>query len=256
MNKKLAFFFIVSLSLFAWIYFHTNTIEMSTYKVQLGNSGRKLKIAHITDLHTKGIGRLETQLLEALSSHRPDLIVITGDLATPSGTVSGYEEVLKHFKAPKGVYFVQGNWEYWEPIAELKNLLNKWKITDLTNKVKEIDSELWLIGFDDAIEGHVDEEIIKKIPSSSLKIALFHSPIFFKKIATKVNLSLAGHSHGGQIRFPFLKSFWLPEGTGSYDQGWFIEDKSQLFVSRGIGTSILPVRVNCSPEIAFIEVSY
>jgi predicted MPP superfamily phosphohydrolase len=256
MNKKLAFFFIATLSFFVWIYFHTNTIEISTHKVTLGNSGKKLKIAHITDLHTKGVGRLETQLLQALASQKPDLIVITGDLATPSGTVSGYEEVLKHLRAPKGVYFVQGNWEYWEPIAELKRLLNKWKITDLTNEVKEIDSGLWLIGFDDEIEGHADEKIIKRVPPTSLKIALFHSPIFFKKLIGKVNLALAGHSHGGQIRFPFFKSFWLPQGTGSYDQGWFTEGTSELFVSRGIGTSILPIRVNCSPEIAFIEVSY
>ena len=256
MSKKLVFFFIISLSFFTWIYFHTNTIEVSTHKVQLDHSGRKLKIAHITDLHTKGMGRLESQLIEILASQKPDLIVITGDLTTPSGIASGYEDILKHFTAPKGVYFVQGNWEYWEPEAQLKTILKKWKITDLTNKVQKIDSRLWLIGFDDVLEGQVDEEIIKSIPPTDIKIALFHSPIFFQRLINKVNLALAGHSHGGQIRLPFLKSFWLPEGTGSYDQGWFTEGTSLLFVSRGIGTSILPIRVNCSPEIAFIEVSY
>ena len=256
MSKKWFILFFILLVFVIGGYLHTNTLEVTHHQISIGPRNKKLKIAHVTDLHTDGLARIERELINVLKIEKPDLIVITGDLTTPSGTINGYREVLSHLKAPKGDFFVSGNWEYWEPIHDLKNLFIETKITDLTNQAKKIDSGLWLVGFDDSEEGSPHVEILKNIPSHDLKLALFHSPAFFDSIVNKIQLSFAGHSHGGQIRIPLVGSLWLPNGTGKYDQGWFEKGTSKMYVSRGIGTSILPIRVNCSPELAIIEISY
>jgi predicted MPP superfamily phosphohydrolase len=256
MRKKLISLIAFILLSLAAVYLHTTLIEVTHHKIQLGKSGRVLKIAHLTDLHTQGLGRVERKLLEHLEILKPDAIVITGDLATPGGTFEGYYSVLSKLQSKLGVYFVTGNWDYWEPIPELENLLTSTQVENLTNKAKEIEKGLWLIGFDDALEGQPDLSILDSIPSSDIKISIFHSPVYFQEIKRRTHLSLAGHSHGGQLLIPVIGSFWLPEGTGKYEQGWYKENQSSLYVSRGIGTSILPVRFNCSPELAIIEVHY
>lgn len=256
MNKKRVILFFFFSVLIVGIYHHTNTLEVTHHRIKISDGKQKLKIAHITDLHSKGLRKLEQQLFEALKKEKPDIIVITGDLATPSGTLEGYKTVLENLKAPKGVYFVQGNWELWEPISGLKKLFDEVGITDLTNGVQQLNQNLWLVGFDDSYQGTPNLEILKSLPQKALKIGIFHSPQFFEMTASLTELNFAGHSHGGQVRLPFIGSLWVPNETGQYDQGWFKKANSHLFVSRGIGTSILPIRLFCSPELAIIDVGY
>jgi uncharacterized protein len=255
MKKLILFLVFISIALIG-IYFHTTSLTVSHHSITLAQTGKTIKIAHVSDLHTSGLGKLELQLEQALEIEKPDIIIITGDIATPAGTLKGYQDVLMSLKAPRGVFFVPGNWEYWTPIPELKNLLTKAGIIDLTNQVRKIDDGLWLIGMDDSEEGKPDLEIIKDIPPDDIKMSFFHSPAFFSKVASLTHLSFAGHSHGGQIRIPWIGSTWVPQGTGEYDQGWFTMGTSKMYVSRGIGTSILPIRFNCSPELAVFEIRY
>lgn len=256
MSKKWILFFLLITLVAGALYLHTNTLALTYHEIVLNKGSKKLRLAHVTDLHTKGMGRLEKQLIKALIKEKPDVIVITGDLSTPSGTIEGYESVLKEFHAPGGVYFVQGNWEYWEPISELGELLDRNNIKNLTNLSHQIKLDLWIVGFDDSEEGQPAIKILDAIPKSTVKIGLFHSPAFFEEIAGLTDLNLAGHSHGGQFRIPFFGHFWVPEGTGKFDQGWFKKNRSKLFVSRGIGTSLVPIRFNCSPELAIIDIKY
>lgn len=88
-----------------------------------------------------------------------------------------------------------------------------------------------------------------------LVIGLFHSPASFDSVAGSWPLALAGHTHGGQIRLPFVKPLWLPEGSGSYVAGWYEGKGSKLYVSRGVGTAMLPLRFLCRPELALITIS-
>jgi len=256
MKKIYILFSILILVVGFAVHNHTNTLEVSQHVIKLGNGKRIIRIAHVSDLHTEGFNNLEQQLVQAINENNIDLIVITGDIATPRGTLEGYNNVLKNFKAPKGVYYIPGNWEYWEPIKDLQEILEQNNIVDLTNKTHNIDVHLWLIGFDDSEEGIPKVEIVSSVPKNDIKIGLFHSPQFFNEISKYTHLNLAGHSHGGQFRIPFLGSLWTPDGTGDFDQGWFEKDDSKLFVSRGVGTSVLPFRFFCSPELAIIEVHY
>lgn len=251
--------FVLLIPIFILIYstcFEPYQLESSFHEVTIGKSGKGLLVAHVTDLHTDGLEAIELKLMDSIGANKPDIIFITGDIATPGGTAKGYEDVLSKFKAQLGVYFIQGNWEYWEPIKELRNILKKTNIVDLTNKNIHIKDDLWLVGLDDELAGSPDIEAYEKIPKKSKILSIFHSPVLFESINNKTDLAFAGHSHGGQVRLPVIGSLWTPEGTGKYDSGWYKEGQAKMYVSRGIGNSILPIRFNCKPEIAYIKVNY
>src|SRR5690606_8472720 len=108
---------ILLLCIYSFI-FEPQNLEINHFKKSYLSKSQLLKIAHITDLHTKGLGSIERKVIESLNEEKPDLIFITGDIATPGGTIDGYKEVLSQFKASRGIYFVLGNWEYWEPIEK------------------------------------------------------------------------------------------------------------------------------------------
>lgn len=231
-------------------FFEPNNLEIKEFNLYSNKINNVIKVAHISDLHTQGLGSIEKKLINDLNKTKPDIIFITGDIATPKGTYLGYKEVLSKIKAPKGVYFTKGNWEYWSPIKEIEKLLKETSIIDLTNESIQI-NELKVSGFDDILEGSPNQKLLKN--SKHYSIALFHSPMFFKETKKFFDLSLAGHSHGGQIRVPFYGPIWTPQGTGKYVQGLFEEDGSKFYVNRGIGTSVLPIRFNCRPELTIIN---
>lgn len=213
----------------------------------------KIRIVQISDIHTRGLGRLEKSVLEMIDELKPDVIVLTGDVADSRSEENDVREVLEKFKAPLGVFFVIGNWEYWTNLKP--NGFLPTSIKNLNNRNLKLVENLWLIGFDDVIEGTPDiDKALRGIPKGAYKVALFHSPIFYDSIYTKVNLSLSGHTHGGQVRIPFLPPIWVPEGSGEYVLGWYEKSQSKMYVSRGIGTSILPIRLFCRPEIVVIDI--
>jgi predicted MPP superfamily phosphohydrolase len=258
MKKKYSLItFIIVLCVTIYTYLHTNTLVVTHHEISIRNKVNQLRIAHISDLHTSGFNTLEKQMIKALKDNKPDIIIMTGDFASQNGDLNGYDEVLSKLSAPMGVYFVNGNWEYWAPITQLQQLFERHKIKDLTNKVHNLDDHIILSGFDDSETGRPKNNLnsVKKYKESII-ISLFHSPIFFEKIADEIDLAFAGHSHGGQLRIPFFGSVWLPPGSGKYDQGWWSINKAKMYVSRGIGTSLLPIRFNCSPELAFINLRY
>ena len=78
---------------------------------------------------------------------------------------------------------------------------------------------------------------------------------FFDTVAGRVPLVLAGHTHGGQVRLPLIPTLWLPRGSGHFLAGWYAERGSRMYVSRGIGTSVLPIRFRCPPELSIITVN-
>lgn len=254
MLKIFLFFIIIFISFYSF-YYCPNDLEITHHKRIYNEGKNSIKIAHITDLHTTGLGIIENKLIISLKNEKPDLIVITGDISTPNGTLIGYEEVLSLIQAPLGVYFVNGNWEYWSPIKDLEKIFIKYNIRYLINEIVKLKSGLNLIGFDD-IEGNPEIKIIENIQKASLNIALFHSPAYFKSIPNSIHLSLAGHSHGGQVKIPLIGALWTPNGTDEYSEGWFKNEESELYVSRGIGNSVLPIRFNCRPELAIFEIKY
>jgi predicted MPP superfamily phosphohydrolase len=236
-------------------------IAVTHYEIQ-GQVAAPLKIAHLTDLHTHGIGRRERRMLEILAEEKPDLIVITGDslgrLGARGSHASNYPEckdVYEQLHAPLGVWFVRGNWENWETFHGERAFYQEAGVHFLLNASERARPDVSIIGIDDPYTGtpKLDAALLN-VPAGTYTIALFHSPAYFDRIAGRVNLCLAGHTHGGQVRLPFLKPMWLPKGCGHYVEGWYGEQGSKMYVSRGLGTSVLPVRLLSRPEIAFITI--
>lgn len=233
-----------------------DNIQVNHYVVH-GNVQSPLKIADLSDLHTRGLGRPERKILAILEREKPDVILITGDsLADPLGNYAACMRVyrrLSALNAPLGVWFVHGNWEILKPVKHEREFYRDAGIHLLVNQNHELRPDVWLIGLDDATVGRPDlRKAMQGVPENVYKIAMFHSPDFFEVIAGKVNLVLAGHTHGGQIHIPLVKPFWLPKGSGRFLAGWYEEKESRMYVNRGVGMSEIPVRFLCRPEVAFI----
>jgi len=113
---------------------------------------------------------------------------------------------------------------------------------------------LSLIGVDDPFSGYANLGVsLRGMQRTPFAILLTHSPeIFMKADLIKFDLVLAGHTHGGQVRLPGIGALWLPAGSEPFESGWFDGQYARMYVTRGIGTSTLPVRLFCRPELALI----
>lgn len=215
-----------------------------------------IKIADLTDLHTSGLHRNERKVLAVLAQEQPDVIVITGDTLTGKSKYADYlntAPLLSRLHAPMGVWMVRGNWETFHPRKDERQLWKSMGVTLLVNQSAQIAPNVWLVGLDEPWTGKPDlAAALKGVPADAYKIALFHSPAYFAKTAGQYQLALAGHSHGGQVRIPFLPPLWLPPGVGQFVEGWFEKNGSRMYVSRGIGMSTLPIRFDCPPELPII----
>jgi uncharacterized protein len=226
-----------------------------------------LTIAHLTDLHTYGLGRRERGLLALLERERPDAIVITGDTVIDGDLflpVPGTRDdpayaraasLLGRLRAPLGVWTVRGNWENVRRTRDERGFYERNGVRLLLNEARELRAGVWLAGFDD-IQGSPDlAATARQVPPGVFVVALFHSPAYFDALDGRWPLALAGHTHGGQVRPPLVPPFWLPAGSGRYVGGWYGNGGSRLYVSRGVGTSTLPIRFRCRPEVALITLS-
>jgi len=215
--------------------------------------GVPLKIAHLSDLHTGGMGRRERRLLELLEAEQPDVIVVTGDTLSSSGDYKAVHELLARLHAPLGVWVVRGNWENWHPVKDERSFYTSAGVNFLVNEARPVQGNVWLVGLDDPSSGHPHlDQALEGVPADAYTIALLHSPAHFKHVAGRCPLVLAGHTHGGQVRIPFVHPFWLPRGSSDYLEGWYQQEESRMYVSRGIGTSVLPLRFLCRPELAIM----
>jgi predicted MPP superfamily phosphohydrolase len=235
-----------------WI--EPNAIQVTHWQIR-GPVTAPLKIAHLTDLHTRGLGGRERHMLAILAAEQPDLIVVTGDSLVEHGNYQEVHQVLAQLRAPLGVWVVRGNWENWYPVRHESEFYRSAGVHFLLNSGALVRPDVWLGGVDDPWSGHASlEKALAGAPPGVFTVLLFHAPGYFDRIAGRVNLALAGHTHGGQVRLPFIPVFWLPGGCGRFLAGWYEENGSRMYVSRGVGMSHFPVRFLCPPEIAFITV--
>lgn len=227
----------------------------SHHVVPVRGLARPLRILHLTDVHLRDEGPWLDRLTQALGTlATPDLIAITGDVVARGWTRPAVARFLDALpSAPLGRFSIMGNWEYWsgaEP-GPWGELLAAHGVRLLRNEGLSL-GPIHLYGTDDALAG---EPLPRPATSADApRVVLTHSPALFDRIAhPDTALVLAGHSHAGQVRLPLLGAAWVPMGTGRYVGGWYQSNGTWLFVSRGIGWSIAPMRLWCPPELAWIE---
>lgn len=249
-----------------------NEITVTGNRIPQSFSG--YRIAQVSDLHNTEFGNDNANLIAKLKECNPDIIVLTGDLIdsyhTDIDISAAFAEKAVQI-AP--VYFVAGNHEARiDKYSELLDRLADAGVTILQNEsvILEKGSEtVTLLGVNDPsfqADSLFDEdaavmelalsELMKN--ASGYTILLSHRPeLFDTYLSNKVDLVLSGHAHGGQFRFPFVGGVVAP-GQGlfpKYDAGLYTKDDTSMVVSRGIGNSIFPFRVNNRPEIVLIELS-
>jgi len=227
-----------------------------------------LKIAVLSDLHI-GSAFIDSDkvrlIVERTNQLQPDLIVILGDYITSDGRTSHRVEpevfgpLLKDLHAPFGVYSVLGNHDWWYNGYKVRRDLEANGIKILENEVVRLDvrgTPLWLAGLADLwTRVQRVEQTIAQVPDGETVIALTHNPDIFPQLPQRVPLMLAGHTHGGQVRLPFIGSVVEASRFGErYEVGHVFENGHHLFVTTGIGTSIVPVRFGVPPEIVLLEV--
>jgi len=225
------------------------------------------KIAVISDIHAGGSFIDDKKLhliVDRTNQLHPELIVILGDYMSSNGWTSRRVEpevfgpVLKNLSAPFGTYSVLGNHDAWYSAAKVRRGLEQNGIKVLDNEVLQIEARgvpLWLVGLGDLWTKRPPRiaQTVALVPQGQTMIALTHNPDIFPDLPERVPLLLAGHTHGGQVRLPFIGSVVQSSNFGErYERGHVFENNHHLFVTTGIGTSIVPVRFGVTPEIVLL----
>lgn len=241
-------------------------IELNNLDLAFNN----YKIINLTDIH---IGQwLNPEYLEGVVEYvntlKPDMITLTGDYV--SYILEGYEEDLKKsfkkLKAKDGKLAVLGNHDHWLGASEIRNILKKADVKDLSNDVYTLKKSekndnheklLNIAGVDSYTVGADNlDSVLKKLPNQGAAILLAHEPDFAKisSESGRFGLQISGHSHGGQFIIPGtnIAPFRGPKST-RYPVGKYKVKNMIQYTGRGLGTNTFWMRINCKPEITLFH---
>lgn len=245
------------------LWFEKYVIDWKYFDISKSENN-KIKIIQISDLHFDQLRYFHKSIAKKINSIKPDLIVITGDSIDKTDKIESLNKFLELIDKSIQKFAITGNWEYWGNVnlTELKSVYSQNNCELLINENRTIsirNRELSIIGIDDLVGGNADfRKATKNLKATETNIVLSHCPAHRDIIAKqkgnlKVDLVLSGHTHGGQINFFGLVPF-KPQGSGNYLKGWYKESEPKMYVSKGIGTSILPIRFGARAEIVEIEI--
>ncbi len=277
-KRRIVSLFLSVLLIFSLLAVWGNTaLELNEYTVcsaEIPAQFSGFRIAHVSDVHNTEIGDDNKKLLSVLRESEPDIIAITGDLIDSRNTDI---EIALSF-AEKAVqiapcYYVTGNHEARvAEYDELKKRLVELGVVVLDNKRVDLEKNgeaLTFIGVDDPDfttdylfddSKSVIEMQMQRLydEDSGYTVLLSHRPELFDVYSENgADLILSGHAHGGQFRIPGIGGIYAPHQGffPEYDAGVYIDGDTSMIVSRGIGNSIFPLRVNNRPEVVLIELS-
>ena len=236
-----------------------------------------LTIAVISDVHVNEpyvpLSRVK-RIVETANALKPDLIVHLGDHEATHRFVRArvppveWAAAYADLSAPLGLYTILGNHDWWHNAAEIRRALDGARIRVLENEAELLEHDgrrFWLGGLGDQLahwlggRGNFRGEddlpgTLARLTTDDPALLLAHEPDIFEKVPSRISLTLAGHTHGGQVHIPGLPNPWIPSGYGDrYRYGHIVEDTRHMIVSGGIGMSILPVRFGVPPEIVLVR---
>lgn len=219
-----------------------------------------LRIVHLSDLHYGPLTSSEhlARAIKAANELRPDLITLTGDYISQDRIYAQpCAEIVGKLRARFGVYAILGNHDHWTDAKLITDLFGAEGIQMLINEGRRMDvrgESFWLAGVDDKMVGLENLPLaLAGATDSEFKLVLAHNPIILRRAAAAgVDLVLSGHTHGGQVTWRSEKSRSgrprrrLLRGLGR-------RGHTQIYVTRGLGTVVLPVRYGCPPEVSVLE---
>lgn len=223
------------------------------------------RIVQVSDLHNAEFGAHNQNLLHLIAQNQPDVVLLTGDLIDSRRT---NVEIAAEFAAQAAgiapTYYVTGNHEarVQDDYARLKAAMTSAGVHVLENELVTLErsgASISLLGLHDPNFSSVAENLTIFTPQTlDFTILLAHHPELIGTYAgSGIDLVFSGHAHGGQFRFPFIGGLFAP-GQGffpSYDAGLYTVENTQMIVSRGLGNSIFPFRLNNRPELVTAELN-
>lgn len=216
-------------------------------------------LVQISDLHLGTWMRSHhlEQVVSLVNAQKPDLIAITGDFVTypPEEVRPDLVKSLRRLHAASGKVAVLGNHDHWSSPVLIREMLREAGVIELANTVFELSRGprcLQVAGVDDYMEGNASlDGIIQDLRPEGCAILLAHEPDFAEVSAPtgRFDLQLSGHSHGGQIIFPWIGPLFLPSYARRYPRGLYRVEEMMVYTNRGLGTAEIPLRLNCKAEI-------
>ncbi|HEU4583294.1 MAG TPA: metallophosphoesterase [Polyangiaceae bacterium] len=213
------------------------------------------RLAQITDAHLTGLGKVEEAIVRAVRTEQVQLLALIGDIVDSTSRLPLLEDFCSALRGEgRTLVATLGNWEHWAGIraSDLRRAYARGGARLLVNESQLLSDGVQLCATDDDTAGTAQLEDAIRPGTADAKLLLTHSPGFLDAVPRQeapFALTIAGHTHGGQIRLgPDLVPF-VPPGSGRFVAGWYDLAVGRVYVSRGTGTSILPARFTCRPEL-------
>ncbi len=261
--------FTLLLAAAAFFYYQTNHIQVNRVQVGMENLPEEFNdftIMQITDLHGKCYGRNQSHLIKLMTKDKFDILVLTGDIFADTDQNDSLF-MLRHIinyvhRLEKAVYFVAGNHDLDKAYEHISNTLDEWGVHVLDNRsihIRRKNAIINIIGIKDALFGMADLDSAIKNVNEGIKILLAHTifargdkSLFQKIKQMKIDLVLSGHTHGYQINF--FPLYMTGEGfLPKYVKGLHRIQNSYIYISRGLGTSGINLRLFSRPELTLIR---
>lgn len=218
------------------------------------------RVVQLTDIHhSPFVDRHQVSRAVAMANElQGDLVVLTGDyISHEPEYIEPVAELLSALESKNGIYAVLGNHDHWTDAKAMTEALRARSITVFVNQGAYFtrgDAKIWICGVDDFLAQAEDlPAALKGAQKSDFKLLLAHNPVILPRAAdASVDLVLSGHTHGGQVRFrPTREGLFRPSTRRA--AGLFTRKTTQMYISRGLGTVVLPFRYQCPPEITLLE---
>lgn len=218
------------------------------------------RVVHLSDIHHSPFTDIEhiARAVELSNELKPDMFVLTGDFVSHEAEyIAPAAKVLGELKSEFGSFACLGNHDHWTNAEAVTNFLHHENIKVLINegfRFSARGSSFWLGGVDDYMVGKTDlRAALKGSFPDELKLLLAHNPKILNRAArAEVDLIFSGHTHGGQVKLRDDEKRILPRRR-KFASGLYRRKETQIYITRGIGTVVLPVRYGCPPEISLIE---
>ena len=238
----------------------THQIDCPHIPISLGLN-RPHRVVALGDIHFDPLFQevYMERVSRTINALRPDLILYTGDFVTHDADFAPrLVPFLSRSQSRLGSFAVLGNHDTWTNPPVVTRALEKGGIRVLTNRSFKIpdEDEFYVSGLDSFWGGRPDPTILQRTPKHSRHILLVHEPDSFLQVDDpRIRLQISGHTHGGQVRVPWIGALILPIWGEHFDAGLFTQQKRQLYVNRGIGTLRPHLRFDCPPEITVFEIT-
>jgi uncharacterized protein len=239
--------------------------------------GRHLSMSVLADLHAGGPNMSAhhiRHIIDVTNVLRSDVIVLLGDymathrFITERVPYEDWAQELSRLRAPLGVWAILGNHDWWQGVERVRRVFAEVQIPVLENQAVQLGPNgrrFWLAGLGDQRAIRVARGKFKgvddlpgtlaRIDTDDPVILLAHEPDIFTRVPDRVALTLAGHTHGGQIRVPFIWERHVPSAFGArFAYGHIVENHRHMIVSGGLGTSVVPMRLGVPPEIVRVDI--